>query len=423
MRTLECCPVCDHADGTLVCKFNNLILHDQHRSSDLARANYVMCHVCGLVYATHRPSSEEFRSLLVRFKDLLGKEGGDDSYDGKWTAADVASLSEKLRAGWLVTDETGMKRKKPRWLRPLRHDRVSGAFHFDILSSLFDLTGKRVVEFRTKTGFLLDRCRKQFGADVHGIPMTKMHKQIAEEYYKIPCNQCLNFEEIEIPFDGEFDLIIAKHMFTHALYPEKLFATLRQRLRPGGAVYFYDENDDSFLFEKMKNLVGEQKCFHFQNFDVNTFARCLRYAGFDPQIIFRPEPGASAMACFARLDPSVKPTPISAKTYARRLEMYRSWHDQSILSLPTPVLKDLPEELAAVRERALQNGEATNTLGVVRSRRYFRVCHGNGFEKKNGRGEISRRRVGGNGRSMLRRVANLLPDSALDLLRRFKHPA
>ncbi|MFO0945998.1 MAG: methyltransferase domain-containing protein [Planctomycetota bacterium] len=420
MRTLETCPVCNHAERSLVCKYNNLILHDQHRGSDLARADYAMCHQCGLVHATRRPSSDEFRSLLVRFKDVLGKEGGEDSYDGKWTAEDVASLSDRLKAGWLVTDESGLKRKRPRWFAPLRHDRVSGSFHFDILSSLFDLTGKRVVEFRTKTGFLLDRCRRQFGCDVYGIPLTKMHKQIAEEFYKIPCNQCLNFEEIEIPFEGKFDVIIAKHMFTHALYPERLFATLRERLRPGGAVYFYDENDDAFLFGKIKNLFGEQKCFHFQNFDVNTYARCLRYAGFDPQMIFRPESGASAMCCFARLDSTVKPNPISAKVFARRLEMYRSWHDQSMLSLPTPVLKDLPDDLAECRERAVRNGEATNTLGVVRANKHFRICHGAGFEKKNGRGEASRRPTGGARRPMYRRVADLLPGPAADLLRRFK---
>ena len=67
----------------------------------------------------------------------------------------------------------------------------------------------------------------------------------------------------EISFEGQFDLVIAKHMPLHAAEPGQFLATLAERVKPGGAVYFYEENSDTVMFERGKHAISEMRCFHF----------------------------------------------------------------------------------------------------------------------------------------------------------------
>ena len=106
-----------------------------------------------------------------------------------------------------------------------------------------------------------------------------------------------------------------------------------------------------------KNLLGELKCFHFQNFDLPGFARILRAQGFEPEWVIHL--GRSSMSCLARLDPAATYLPIEEQQLADRLAMYERWYDLSVLSLPPEIPRAaFAAELPAIGERAVARGDA-----------------------------------------------------------------
>jgi SAM-dependent methyltransferase len=271
---------------------------------------------------------------------------------------------------------------------------MSVAPHLMLLADHVDLHGARVLDIRAKTGGFLDALRSAFGADVYALPAFEPDRFVIEQHYGIPAVATIDFERFEIPYDGEFDVILSKHMFTHALNPADYFATLRSKLKPGGTAYVYVENDDSMMWQRRKNLIGELKCFHLQNFDARTITRCLRRVGFEPLTVRHV--GQSAMAVVARLDPSAQFEPIPEGELAKRREMYARWYDLSLLSMPELVAGGFAPEIPDARQRAIARGDATTTkLGRLRLTRHMRLMHGEGYE------ELNRRRNGGGARGRL----------------------
>jgi SAM-dependent methyltransferase len=384
MRELTACPVCGGEERTLVVEYNGLLLLDSLRESELARYDHSMCHSCGLVYATRRPEDEEYDFLMSNFDESLGR-GGDKNKldkDRPLTEDEQTQMRQRLEAGWLVSEERQPPRKE--WYPSLRNDRMKTSTHVDLLASAMELHGARVVELRSKTGGLLDAIRQWFGAEVHAVPAFASDQFIIEAAYGIPADGLMDFEALDIPVEGDFDLILAKHMLTHAVNPERLFAMLRERLRPGGCVYLYQENDDSAVYEKGTNLFTEMKAFHFQNFDVKTLGRCLRRQGFEPEFILHVT--KSGMGCLARLKPENDFEPIGPAELDRRLEYYSYWRDLSILSLPKAARRPFKDELTRVRRRVLESGVNMRRVmwaaGVLPP---LRLVHAEGFAEVNER--------------------------------------
>lgn len=385
MIAIERCPVCGGERTTVVCRYNGLILLRDAQQTDLARYDYACCHTCALVFASRRPVGGEFEYLSRNFNEFLGRPMTEDANpldnEHPLTERDRESLRRRLDGGWLVSEEG--ERPKTDWMPWLLYDRMSQGYHFDWLSAALPLEGKRVLEVRSKTGFLLDMLRRYHNARVFAMPMFESQQFVIEHLYDIPCATRVDFEHFEIPYEGQFDLIISKHLFTHAIHPAEMFGTLRERLAPGGYLYLYAETDDAFKYRKGKNLFGEQKCFHFQNFDLDTFARCLRWQGFRVIFIRHPKRGDSEMTCLAQVDPEVRGVPVSPDELENRLAMYRAWHDGSALCLPDHAQAVLGEEMEAVRarERARQSDPAFRR--PRRPGKAFRVMHEEGYSAVN----------------------------------------
>lgn len=384
MITLTACPACGANDATIVCRYNGLILVEDMQASELARYDHACCHRCGLVFASHRPAGEEFDYLSRNFNEFLGRPDGADANpldnERPLTDADRQALRQRLAGGWLASEHRDPSAAN--WMPWLLADRMSQGYHFDWLSASVPLAGKRVLEVRSKTGFLLDMLRRYHGADVFAMPMFESQQFVIEQLYGIPCSRRVDFEHFDIPYEGQFDLIVAKHLLTHAIHPEAMFQTLRERIAPGGYLYLFAETDDSFKFLKGKNLFGEQKCFHFQNFDLQTFVRCLNWQGFRVVFIRHPKRGDSEMTCLAQVDPGVEKGAIPSADLAARLSMYEAWHDGSAMRLPEYVQQMMPREVEAARQREAARTETLDRQGL-KPGKAFKMMHEDGYRAVN----------------------------------------
>ena len=283
MRTVDTCPACQMSERTIVMEHNGLVLLDYMRHSPLCRYDYALCHCCGLVYASKRPEGEELDFLYSRFDEFLGRT---QRRAGALSPAEEADIRRRARGGWLVSEED--QPATDTWLPEALGKRLTSSYHVNIIAALTPLQGARILELRSTTGFMLDIFRKHHGAaEVFAMPMTPRDQLIIQELNPMP-SALIDFDTLEIPFDGQFDLILARHMCTHMLDLGRLWQFFRERLRPGGRVYLYLENDDASMYARKKNLLGEMKCFHFQNFDLPGLARALRYHQLEPEFIRHP---------------------------------------------------------------------------------------------------------------------------------------
>lgn len=380
MRAVGSCPGCGTPDRTIVMEYNGLVLLDYMRTSDLCRYDYALCHGCGLVYASRRPEGEEFHFLLEHFDEFLGRtqrQAGAISDDEK------AELRRRLRRGWLVSEEN--EPPATEWMPEVLQKRILSTYHVNLIAMLTSLEGARVLELRSTTGFMLDMCKKYLGAsEVYAMPMTPRHQLIIQELTDVP-TALVDFDTLDVPFEGHFDLILARHMFTHMLYPDRLWTLFRERLRPGGRVYLFLENDDSTMFGRAKNLFGEMKCFHFQNFDLSVLARVLRYNQFEPEFIRRPFGAKSSqLVCMARYDPAVRATPITPESRSARAAMYEKWRTCSVATAPDSVKTLYASEWEAMAGKAIAEGYASrDKTGKLIPKVKMKTMHSEGYEVLN----------------------------------------
>ena len=247
------------------------------------------------------------------------------------------------------------------------------------LERLVPLRGARVLEIRSKNGKLLRPLRERFGAEVCGLAAFDWH-HLKLAAHGIPAGH-LDFGEFRIPGEGQFDLVVANHMMTHALRPGELLAELARRVPIGGHVYFHTENDDEVMFARGKNLVGEMKCFHFQNFSWRVYRRALaRFwvcAG-------RPVPGRRRPARWrssARRVDEIAFEPAPREEIDARIAMYRQWRDESLLALPQGTRELLAPLLPTVAERAIEHGYARQSEHGAVPVRKFQFTHAAGYSK------------------------------------------
>jgi len=384
---LAACPGCGGTTREPVCEVNGLVLLASMRDSPLCRYEYALCRSCGLVYATCRPEGDELTYLYSRFDEVLGRADDEETAARQDAVSDAerASIAARLSRGWLVTEEGNPS--DDAWMPDVFEERVLNSFHVNVVGSLVPVEGKRVLELRATTGFMLDVLRRRYGAaEVFAMPMSERHALIIDALNPMP-TAMIDFDRLDVPFEGSFDLILARHMLTHALEPGRLWRLLADRVPDGGFVYFYLENDDRFMFEaRRKNLIGELKAFHFQNFDLDTLARMLRFNGFEPVFVRHPRPGKSEMVCAARRDARVRPAAMPEAAFNERLAMYRRWRELSVLSLPPEVQALFGDEVGDMARRAEAAGlGASGRDGRFALRKPLRVMHEAGYTKLNER--------------------------------------
>ena len=159
------------------------------------------------------------------------------------TDRDRDELKTRAARGVFVSEHLGLRSKD--YLEGLMKDRFENSMHLDLLGMLVAPRKARVLEIRPRTGMISEGLRRLFDAEVHALPIWESQRILLNEVYGIPSAGLVNYDEFNIPYPGQFDLIICNHMLTHAVRPQRFFEAIHRSLKPAGYIYFYNEPDDA----------------------------------------------------------------------------------------------------------------------------------------------------------------------------------
>jgi SAM-dependent methyltransferase len=351
---LTACSVCGHQAFTPVCEFNRFLLSESAPDAQAIRADYALCHRCGVVYARRRPVGERFRFLVDHFEETLGRVPVDGQRGTKVLGSRRLSDEEReqLRARAIqpMFASEVPRPKNRQHLPQLLRDRLAVAAHVEILGSLLKLEQPRVLEIRPRFGAIGGALRRLYGGETFALPLFEAQQLLVREVYGTCAEYLLDYDAFSIPYAGSFDLIVANHLLTHAVHPQKTLATIRQRLAPGGHLYLYNEPDESDFLESGKSIFNTLNAFHLQTFDGASLARALQSAGFEPLYIGHYHDNCVALARVAGDGASW--SPIAKKELARRVAKYTQARDLGILSLPERLRGLFASEWEPVVQRA-----------------------------------------------------------------------
>jgi len=356
---LSACPVCGEAGRTRVCRYNKIITMPRMPDEAAARYDYMLCHRCGVVYASRRPSGARFSWLLEHFEETLGRTGAGTQRAGKivlnsYSLDDEgrARLRELASKGVFVSEHDGAGRKEHLW--QLQADRLSNSRHVEVLGSLLQLKAPRVLEIRSRLGSILEGLRRVWQADPWAIPMFPSQRFLIQEVYGIPADAHLDFDRFAIPYEGTFDLILSNHMVTHAVRPKEFLATVHAALRPGGHVYFYNEPLEEEFLEHDKSMFNTLNAFHLQAFNRESFVRALNLNGFE--VIYLGSQDMSLVCLARRADAPVPCEVMPERERAARRRAYRSAEELSILLLPEHARARFADRWKGAIEQGLADG-------------------------------------------------------------------
>jgi len=359
---LDACPVCGGADRTLVNPWNKLILIAKAPDQTSARYDYSVCHTCGVLFASRRPIGGRYRFLLAHFGEVVAKRGagGTGQITNRLlnpyplTDQDREELRRLAAHGVFVSDHLGLTGKQ--YLAPLLRDRLENSIHTDILGSLLEPRGARVLEVRSRAGTILDGLRRAWGATVFAMPIWESQQFLLRELFQITTSPLIDFENFQIPFDGTFDLIVCNHMFTHALRPQDFFGELRRKLNPGGHIYLYHEPDDAEYLAGNQSMFATLNPLHMQAFDQASVVRALAANGFETVFIKGRNLHHLVLARLADSRPSMRP--MTAAQRDVRVEAYRQAFDRAVLGVDEQLRGRVAGEWPGAVERAVAAGVA-----------------------------------------------------------------
>ena len=176
-------------------------------------------------------------------------------------------------------------------------DRIENAGHVELLGSLLDLQGTRVLEVRSRAGTILNGLRRQFGASVMAMPIFEGQQFILRELYGIDCSDLIDYDMFTISFEGRFDLIACNHMLTHIVRVDRFFEQIRQHLKVGGHLYLYNELEEKAFLANGKSVINTLNALHLQVSDRASLIRLLNANGFEVVFI---KLRNSSQLCLAR---------------------------------------------------------------------------------------------------------------------------
>ena len=81
------------------------------------------------------------------------------------------------------------------------------------------LNSARVLEIRSRLGTIPATLARLYGAETCAMAIFESQQFLIQEVYGIPTAWPIDFERFRIPFDGDFNLIVANHMLTHVIRP------------------------------------------------------------------------------------------------------------------------------------------------------------------------------------------------------------
>jgi SAM-dependent methyltransferase len=348
---LTACPACRTADRTLVCEWNKLALLDTAPDAEASRYDFAVCHGCGVLYATRRPIGERYRFLVDHFEDVIDKDAKNPLLNpNPLTDEDRARYRQLVARGAFVSDhEPGPS------LGMVFRDRMENAGHVDLLGSLLNPRGARVLEVRPRAGTILEGLRRLYGADVHAMAIWESQQFIMQEMYGIPTSALIDFDRFAIPFDQPFDLIVCNHMFNHAVRLDQFLGAVRDALKPGGHLYLYNEIDDSEFLDGGQSMIATMNPLHLQAADRPSLVRAVAAAGFEPVFV---NGRHKRNICLMRRIQEPRWTPISENDRSRRIAAYQRARDRAVLRTSGRVRARFAAVWASTVERAVASGVA-----------------------------------------------------------------
>jgi SAM-dependent methyltransferase len=242
------------------------------------------------------------------------------------------------------------------YLAPLLRDRFENCVHTDIIASLIEPRNARVVEVRSRAGTILDGLRRAWGATVYAMPIWESQQFLLRELFGITTSPLIDFEHFQIPFDGEFDVIICNHMFTHALRPRDFIAELRRKLKPGGHIYLYHDPDDAEFLAGNQSMFATLNPLHMQAFDQASVVRALAANGFETVFNKSRNLHHLVLARLASTPPVMQP--MTGKQREARIAAYRQAFDRAVLGVDEALRPRVAAEWPGAVERAVAAGVA-----------------------------------------------------------------
>jgi SAM-dependent methyltransferase len=353
--------VCGATEATpCVCRYNKFITYERMPDAAAAVAEFALCHDCGIVYATRRPSGARYDWLLEHFEETIGRTALDDQRSGKLTLSSYvltdemrAELKRRAARGVFVSDHCGISRKE--YVPTLMVDRFANAVHVELLGSLIRLQDARVLEIRSRLGGISAALQRLYNADCSVMTLFENQQFLIQEVYGYPTSCPIDFDEFSIPFEGQFDLIIAKHMFTHAVHPREFLARIRQHLRPGGHLYLYSEYVEAGFLDENHSMFNTMNPFHLQTFNTPSAVRGLAANGFSVVFCTMID-GHFAVLATMMDDVPIDWERMSPDERKRRTRLYRVASDLAVLQMPETVRGRVADEWDSALERSLANG-------------------------------------------------------------------
>src|SRR5258705_9859430 len=359
---LDRCPVCGSVEATRVGRYNKFVQYERIPDTAATIYNYALCHDCGVVYATARPAGERYLWLLEHFEETIGRTGLGDQRSGKMTLSSYALTDEtrdQLRRlasrGIFVSDHSGISRKE--YVPQLMVDRLANSVHVEILGSLLTMNRPRVLEIRSRLGGISAALKRLYDADCQALTLFENQQHLIQEAYGIPAKYPIDFDHFEIPFEGQFDLIVSKHMVTHAVRPREFLATVRSRLRPGGHLYIYSEFVEAEFLEQGHSMFNTLNPFHMQTFNTPSAVRALEANGFKMGFCTMHDGHFLGLAQKLADIPSDWPR-MTHEERGRRRGHYRLAFDLAVLQVPESLRSRVAQEWDGALERSLENGTA-----------------------------------------------------------------
>jgi SAM-dependent methyltransferase len=345
------CPTCRTTDRTIVCEWNKLVLLATAPDEQSTRYDYAVCHGCGILYATRRPVGRRYRYLVDNFEDVIDKDAKNPLLNPHpLTDEDRDRYRRLIARGVFVSDHEA---RNP--LSSVLRDRMENAGHVDLLGSLLNPRGARVLEIRPRAGTILEGLRRLYGADVYAMPIWEGQQFIIQELYGIPTSTLIDFDRFQVPFEEPFDLIVCNHMFNHAVRLDAFFAAVREALRMGGHLYLYNEIDDSEFLDGGQSMIATMNPLHLQASDRPSLVRALGAAGFEPVFVTGRH---KRNVILVRKTDAPQWKPISDADRARRIAAYHRARDRAVLRIPERIRSRFADVWPSTVGRAVASGVA-----------------------------------------------------------------
>jgi hypothetical protein len=356
--TLTACPACGHTHFTVVSPWNKLILLEKAPDQTSARYDYAVCHACGVLFASRRPSGERYRFLMQHFEEVTAKRGGEAVTNlvlnpRPLSDADREQLRRLAAKGVFVSDHSGLSRKD--YLAPLLRDRFENSLHTDVIGALLQPRNARVLEVRSRAGSILDGLRSAWGADVYAMPIWESQQFLLGEVYGITTSPPIDFDHFAIPFGGPFDLVICNHMITHAVRVSDFLATIRAKLKAGGHLYLHNEPDDAEFLKGSQSMLATLNPLHLQAFDQVSLVRALTANGFET--LFVKHQKNDTLFLLARAA-DTSPATMSEAERQARVAAYQQAYDRAVLRVDESTRARLAGEWPDVVRHAVASGAA-----------------------------------------------------------------